>query len=128
MSSTTAPSIAPWLAVRDAQEAVNYYKAAFGAVELYRLPADDGTVAIAQLSVGGAVFWVQTDSNASAAAPGAGSMRMILSVDDPDSVFEQAVAAGATMVVPIHEDYGWRTGRVTDPFGYDWEMSKQLTS
>jgi PhnB protein len=128
MSSTTTPSIAPWLAVRDAQEAVDYYKAAFGAVELYRLPADDGTVAVAQLSVRGAVFWVQTDSNASATAPGAGSVRMILSVDDPDSMFEQAVAAGATVLAPIHEDYGWRTGRVTDPFGHDWEMSKQLTS
>jgi PhnB protein len=128
MSSTTTPSIAPWLAVRDAQEAVNYYKAAFGAVELYRLPADDGTVAVAQLSVGGAVFWVQTDSNADAAGRDSGSVRMILSVDDPDSVFEQAVAAGATVVAAMHEDYGWRTGRVTDPFGHDWEMSKQLTS
>ena len=128
MSSTTTPNIAPWLAVRDAQEAVEYYKAAFGAVELYRLPADDGTVAVAQLSVGGAVFWVQTDGNASAPESGAGSVRMILSVDDPDSVFEQAVAAGATVVAAIHEEYGWRTGRVTDPFGHDWEMSKQLTS
>jgi PhnB protein len=126
MSSTATPSIAPWLAVRDAQQAVEYYKAAFGAVELYRLPADDGTVAVAQLSVGGAVFWVQTDS--SATGYGAGSVRMILSVDDPDAVFEQAVAAGATVVASIHEEYGWRTGRVTDPFGHDWEMSKQLTS
>jgi PhnB protein len=126
MSSTTTPSIAPWLAVRDAQQAVDYYKDAFGAVELYRLPADDGSLAVAQLSVGGAMFWVQTDSNA--AGYGAGSVRMILSVDDPDSMFEQAVAAGATVVAPIHEDYGWRTGRVTDPFGHDWEMSKQLTS
>lgn len=128
MSSTTSPSIAPWLAVRDADKAVDYYKAAFGAVELYRLPADDGSVAVAQLSVGGAVFWVQTDSNAGAAGRDAGSVRMILSVEDPDSVFEQAVAAGATVVTPIHEDYGWRSGRVTDPFGHDWEMSKQLTS
>jgi PhnB protein len=128
MSSTTTPSIAPWLAVRDAQKAVDYYKAAFDAVELYRLPADDGSLAVAQLSVGGAVFWVQTDSNASALGSGAGSVRMILSVDDPDSVFEQAVGAGATVVAPIHEDYGWRTGRVTDPFGHDWEVSKQLPS
>ena len=128
MSSTTSPSIAPWLAVRDAQKAVDYYKAAFGAVERYRLPADDGSLAVAQLSVGGAVFWVQTDSNASAARRGAETVRMILSVDDPDSVFDQAVAAGATVVAPVHEDYGWRTGRVTDPFGHDWEMSKQLTS
>ena len=127
MSSTTTPSIAPWLAVRDAQEAVAYYKAAFGAVELYRLPADDGTVAVAQLSVRGAVFWVQTDSNASATAPGAGSVRMILSVDDPDSMFEQAVAAGAAVVASVHEEHGWRTGRVTDPFGHDWEVSKELS-
>ncbi len=128
MSPTTSLSIAPWLAVRDAQKAVEYYRAAFGAVELYRLPADDGSLAVAQLSVGGAVFWVQSDINASPTGAGAGSVRMILSVDDPDSLFEQAVAAGAVVVAPIHEDYGWRTGRVTDPFGHDWEMSRQLTS
>jgi PhnB protein len=128
MSSTTIPNIAPWLAVRDAQKAVEFYRAAFGAVELYRLPADDGSLAVAQLSVGGAVFWIQHDSNASPASRDAGSVRMILSVDDPDSVFERAVGAGAAVVAPIHEDYGWRTGRVTDPFGHDWEMSKQLTS
>jgi PhnB protein len=128
MSSTTIPSIAPWLTVPDAQKAVEYYKAAFGAVELYRLPADDGSLAVAQLSVGGAVFWVQSDSNASPTGRGDGSVRMILSVDDPDSVFDQAVGAGAAVVAPIHEEYGWRTGRVTDPFGHDWEMSKQLTS
>jgi PhnB protein len=128
MSPTTSPSIAPWLAVGDAQKAVEYYKAAFSAVELYRLPADDGSLAVAQLSVGGAVFWVQNDSKASPVGRGTGSVRMILSVDDPDSVFKQAVAAGAAVVAPIHEEYGWRTGRVTDPFGHDWEMSKQLTS
>jgi PhnB protein len=128
MSAPTSSSIAPWLAVRHAQKAVDYYKAAFGAVELYRLPADDGSLAVAQLSVGGAAFWIQHDSNAIPAGRDAGSVRMILSVDDPDSVFKQAVAAGAVVVAPIHEEYGWRTGRVTDPFGHDWEMSKQLTS
>jgi PhnB protein len=128
MTPTASPNIAPWLAVRDAQKAVDYYRAAFGAVELYRLPADDGSLAVAQLSVGGAVFWVQSDSNASPAGAGTGSVRMILSVDDPDSVFERAVGAGAAVVAPIHDEYGWRTGRVTDPFGHDWEVSKQLTS
>jgi len=107
MSSTAIPNIAPWLAVRDAQKAVDYYQAAFSAVELYRLPADDGSLAVAQLSVGGAVFWVQSDSKASPIGRGDGSVRMILSVDDPDSVFERAVRAGATVVAPIHEDYGW---------------------
>jgi len=126
MSPTANPNIAPWLAVRDAQKAVDYYKAAFGAVELYRLPADDGSLAVAQLSVGGAVFWLQADSNVSPSGAGSGPVRMILSVDDPDALFERAVAAGAAVVAAIHEDYGWRTGRVTDPFGFDWELSKQL--
>jgi hypothetical protein len=46
------------------------------------------------------------------------SVRMILTVDDPDSVFARAVAAGATEVAPISEDYGWRIGRIADPFGH----------
>ena len=126
MGPATNPNIAPWLTVRDAQKAVDYYQAAFGALELYRLPADDGSLAVVQLSVGGALFWVQADSNASPSGAATGAVRMILSVDDPDAVFERAVAAGAAVVAAIHEDYGWRTGRVTDPFGFDWEMSKKL--
>jgi PhnB protein len=128
MSPTTIPNIAPWLAVRDAQQAVDYYKDAFGALELYRLAADDGSLAVAQLSVGKAPFWVQADSNASPEQAGTAPVRMILSVDDPDAVFERAVAAGAAIVAAIHEDYGWRTGRIRDPFGHDWEMSKQVSS
>jgi PhnB protein len=127
LSPTTSPSIAPWLAVSDAQKAVDFYNVAFGSVELYRLAAEDGTLAVAQLSIGGAVFWVQDDVDASPKARAAGSVRMILSVEDPDSLFERAIAAGAAVVAPMHEDYGWRTGRVTDPFGHDWEMSKQLS-
>jgi PhnB protein len=53
---------------------------------------------------------------------------MILSVTDPDALFERATAAGATVVASIHEEYGWRSGRVVDPFGYDWEFSRPLSS
>lgn len=120
-------SIAPWLAVSDAEDAVEFYTAAFGADEVYRLEGDDGKLAVAQLAVEGAVFWVQDDSEGSPEARGSGSVRMILSVEDPDSAFDQAVAAGATEVAPVSEEYGWRTGRVIDPFGFDWELSRQLT-
>jgi len=119
--------IAPWLAVNDAQKAVDFYRAAFGAVEISRLD-DRGRVVVAQLSVGGAAFWIQEDADASPVAPGVGSVRMILSVEDPDSAFDQAVAAGAAVVAPVHEEHGWRTGRITDPFGHDWEVSRQLLS
>jgi PhnB protein len=121
-------TIAPWLTVSDAQKGVDFYAAAFGAVEVYRLEGDDGKVAVAQLAVDGAAFWVQEDSEASPEALGSGSVRMILSVEDPDSAFAQAIAAGATQVAPVSDGYGWRTGRVTDPFGYDWELSRQLTA
>ena len=121
-------NIAPWLAVRDAQRAADFYKAAFGAVEVYRLDGDEGTVAVAQLSIEGAVFWIQDDVDAGPERRGRGLVRMILSVDDPDTIFDRAVAAGAAVVAPMHEEYGWRTGRVTDPFGHDWEMSKQLAT
>ena len=116
MKSTTSPTIAPWLSVRDATRAV----------EVYRLAGDDGAIAVAQLSIGGAMFWVQNDVAASRDGRVTGSVRIILSVDDPDSVFERAVAGGATITAAMHEEYGWRTGRVTDPFGHDWELSKQL--
>jgi PhnB protein len=119
-------TIAPWLAVSDAQKAVEFYEAAFGAVEIYRLEGDDGKVAVAQLAVDGATFWVQEDSE-SGSARGSTSVRMLLSVEDPNSAYDQAVAAGATEVAPVSEEYGWRTGRITDPFGYDWELSRQLT-
>lgn len=122
------PNIAPWLAVSDAKKAVDFYTAAFGAVESYRLDGEDGTIAVAQLSIGDAAFWVQHTIDTSPGARGEPPVRLILSVDDPDAVFAQAVAAGATVVASIHEEYGWRTGRVTDPFGHDWEMSKQLPS
>ena len=120
--------ISPWLAVGNAQRAVDFSKAAFGAVELYRLDGDDGRLGVAQLSIGGAEFWVQDDGDASPGAGAAGSVRMILSVEDPDTVFDQAIAAGATVVAPVSEDHGWRTGRITDPFGHDWETSRQLAS
>jgi PhnB protein len=51
---------------------------------------------------------------------------MILSVGDPDALFERAVGAGAAAVAPVHDEHGWRTGRLTDPFGHDWEVSRRL--
>jgi PhnB protein len=125
-SSPPIPSIALWLSVRDAQQAVAFYAAAFGATELYRLDGDNGRIEVAQLSIGGAPFWVQHDPAASPGAGGPRPVRLILSVDDPDAVFTQAIAAGAVPIVQVHEEYGWRTGRITDPFGHDWELSKQL--
>jgi len=58
---------------------------------------------------------------------GGDSIKIILTVDNPDRVFEQALKAGATEVFPVGEDYGWRLGRLSDPFGLHWEIGKPLT-
>ena len=124
----TAAKIAPWLSVADATKAVEYYKAAFGAVELERLEDEAESVVVAQLSIGGADFWVQQDGETDPHALGDRSpVRMILTVEDPDAVFAQAVGAGAREVAPITEGYGWRIGRVADPSGHHWEIGKPLT-
>jgi PhnB protein len=119
-------SIAPWLSVRDATRAVDYYKAAFGAVELERLDDESGNVMVAQLAIDGAEFWVQADAASSPESIGGRSVRMILTVADPDAVFARAVAAGATEVAPVAEDHGWRIGRVADPSGHHWEIGRRL--
>jgi PhnB protein len=121
--------IAPWLSVRKSARAVEFYKAAFAAEEVFRLEDDDGGV-VARLSVGGAEFWLSDESpeykNFSPESLGGGTVRIILTVSDPDAVFAQAVAAGATSVVPVGEQHGWRVGRVVDPYGHHWEIGRQI--
>src|ERR1700736_293173 len=93
-------STAPWSWVRNCARAVDFYKSAFGATEVYRLDAGGGVVA--KLSVDGAEFWLSDESpehgNFSPESLGGGSVRMILTVRDPDAVFVQALAAGASTV------------------------------
>jgi PhnB protein len=114
--------------VRDATEAVDFYRAAFGAVDSDRLEDDAGGVIVARLSIDGADFWVQHDPDSSPDVINGMSVRMILSVEDPDAVFARAVAAGATEIAPIYEEHGWRIGRIADPSGHHWEIGKRLTS
>jgi PhnB protein len=118
-------SLAPWLSVRDATRALAYYKSAFGAVERYRLDDDSGRPVVAQLAIGDADFWIQEDADIST-SPGGGSIRMILTVDDPDAVFRRALDAGATAIADVHDEHGWRTGRLADPFGHHWEVARPL--
>lgn len=127
MSITT--SIAPWLSVRNSASAVDFYKAAFSAVETFHLEDDEGGV-VARLAVDGAEFWLSDESPEhgaySPASLGGGSVRMILTVADPDALFNQALAAGAMEVFPVGEEHGWRVGRLIDPFGHHWEIGRPV--
>jgi PhnB protein len=82
------------------------------------------------LSVGGGEFWVSDESpahaNFSPDTLGGGTVRMILTVSDPDALYARAVGAGARPVVPMENNYGWRVGRIADPFGHHWEIGRPL--
>jgi len=122
--------IAPMLSVRRGKQAIEFYKAAFGAEELYRVESPDGAV-VARLSVGADEFWLADESpehsNFSPESLGGGTVRMVFIVADPDAVFDRAVKAGAKEVWPVANRHGWRIGRVVDPFGHHWEIGKELT-
>jgi PhnB protein len=124
-------SIVAQLSVRRGRAAVEFYKAAFGAIEVYRVGGtDDNPAVVSQLSVGNSSFWVADESpayaNFSPESVGGGTVRMLLIVDDPDAAVDRAVAAGATEVYPVGEQHGWRIGRIEDPFGHHWEIGKPL--
>ncbi len=126
-------SLSPQLSVRRGRAAVEFYKAAFGAREVHRVGGtDEDEAVVAQLSIGGSTFWVSDESprhlNFSPESLGGGTVRMLLTVPDPDAVMHRAVAAGATEVTAVANAYGWRVGRILDPFGHHWEIGKPLVA
>ena len=130
MSNTSLKSsIAPWLSVRNSARAVEFYKSAFNAQEVFKIEDRAGGV-VARLSINGAEFWVSDESpdhgNFSPETLGGGSIRMILTVADPDALLAQALEARALQISAISEEHGWRSGRVADPFGHHWEIGRPL--
>ena len=128
--SDIAASVAPWLSLRNGARAVEFYKAAFGAKEVFRI--ENSGAVVSRLSIDGAEFWLSDESpehaNFSPESLGGGTVRMVLTVPDPDSMFAKAVAAGAREVHPVQEGHGWRVGRVVDPFGHHWEIGRPVAS
>jgi len=121
-------SLAPWLTVENIYKALAFYQAAFNAIEAYRLEAPGGGLVI-KLSVDDAEFWLSNGDPANSVLQslGGNTIRMILTVSDPDRVFAQALKAGASEIYPVGEDYGWRLGRIVDPFGLHWEIGHPLS-
>ncbi|MGH9742234.1 MAG: VOC family protein [Candidatus Acidiferrum sp.] len=122
-------TISPWLSVRGGARAVEFYKAGFGAKEVFRLEAPDGAV-VARLSMDGAEFWLSDESpengNVSPEAVKGTPVRMVVIVTDPDAAFGRAIEAGAKEVCAMKNDHGWRVGRVVDPFGHHWEFGRKI--
>ena len=119
-------SLAPWISVPVG--AIDFYKSAFHATEVYH-HNDPGGGVVVRLSVNGAEFWLSQESPDSAGAPepGAGMIRLILTVPNPDKVFDSALKAGAKEVSPVSDGHGWRIGHISDPYGLHWEIGHPLT-
>ncbi|GAA1853936.1 VOC family protein [Microlunatus capsulatus] len=116
-------AIAPWLSVRDAAAAVAFYRRAFGATT-GELAEGGGVLQVGELFVGGARFWVQHDPELPAGHDPGRAVRMILTVTDPDAAFSRALDAGAVEIAGVHDEGAWRTGRLVDPFGHQWELAR----
>lgn len=121
-------SIQPELWIDRAAAAVAFYEAAFGAEVVHRVGEGDDIVA--QLAVGEAMFWVSAASPSmgrlSPRAIGGTTSRTLLVVEAPERLMARATAAGATQVSAVQDEYGWRLGRIVDPFGHEWELGFPL--
>ncbi len=115
-------SIAPWLTVNDGKKAVAFYAAAFNAIETYRL--EDEGVFIVRLNINGAEFWVNESADSNNFIDS--NIRMILTVSNPEELFDKALKAGAKEIFPVGVDHGWKLGRVEDPFGLHWEIGYKI--
>jgi len=118
--------------VRHGRAAVDFYKTAFGAVEVFRFGGtDELEEVVAQLAVGNSFFWVEDESppygNFSPESVDGATVRMLLIVDDPESAVERAVATGASKVNAVTEEHGWLLRRIDDPFGHRWEIGKPIS-
>ena len=131
-SSRLQTHVVPQLSVRRGIAAIDFYRVAFGAVEDYRVGGtSDVEEVVAQLSVENASFWISDESppngNFSPESLGGTTARMLLVVEDPDSMVARAVAAGGTEISAVSEEHGWRLGRIMDPFGHYWEVGRPLS-
>jgi len=120
--------ITPYLSVKGAADAIEFYKKAFGATEMMRLANPDGTLGHAEIKIGDALIMLADEypdyGNLSPKTLGGSSVRLHMYVEDVDAFFEKAVAAGAKVLIPVADQfYGDRSGRLEDPFGHVWLVS-----
>jgi len=120
-------TVTPYLHVKDASRAIDFYKRAFGASEKVRMPMSDGRIGHAELQIGNSMIMLADEfPERNVKGPqslGGTAVGLCLYVEDCDSLFNQAVAAGAKVDRPLADQfYGDRSGTVIDPFGHQWSI------
>lgn len=124
-------SVTPYLILKDAAAAIEFYKKAFGAVELLRVAAPDGKIGHAEIKIGDSPVMLSDEyPDMGFKGPeslGGTSVNLMIYVDDVDKVFPQAIAAGGKEMRPLQNQfYGDRSGTLTDPFGHVWTISTHV--
>ena len=125
------PRLIPYLAVDDAAAAIDFYQKVLGATERVRMPGPDGKVAHAELGIGDAVVMLSDpfpeQPIQSPKAVGGNSVSLMVYVEDVDSVFANAIKAGATEIQAVADQfYGDRSGQFKDPFGHNWNVATHV--
>jgi PhnB protein len=121
-------SVTPYLIVRGGADAIEFYKKAFGALELFRFPSPDGKIGHAEIKVGNSPIMLADEfpdmGYKGPQSLGGSPVSLMIYVDDVDTVFQQAVDAGATVKEALQDKfYGDRMGTVIDPFGHRWHLA-----
>ena len=121
-------SVTPYLIITGAAEAIDYYKKAFGATELLRMPAPDGKIGHAEIKIGDSPIMLADEfpemGYKSPQTLGGSPVSIMIYVADVDTVFDQAVAAGGKVQRPVKDQfYGDRSGTLEDPFGHVWHIA-----
>ena len=124
-------SVTPYLIVKGAAQAIDYYKMAFDAQELMRVPGPGATIAHAEIQIGNARIMLGDESpqtvNKSPATLGGSGIDLMLYVTDVDDTFQRAISAGGKVTQPVKDQfYGDRSGTVTDPFGHIWTIATHV--
>jgi len=128
---TSIHEVYPYLRVRDSAAAIEFYKRAFDAIELFRLCEPSGRIGHAEVRIGPATVMLSDEfPEHGIRGPqtlGGTSFGIHLHVENVDEMFGRAVAAGATIVRPLQNHfYGERSGTVRDPFGHEWLLGGHL--
>jgi len=112
-------SVTPYLVVKDGARAIDFYRRAFGAKEIMRMDGPGGRITHAELRIGDSMIMLSEETSG-----GGGRSGIFLYVDQVDSVFNQAVSAGAKVEMPVDDMFwGDRYGKLTDPFGHSWSLA-----
>jgi len=124
-------SVTPYLSLRDAKAALEFYARAFGAELVLKLDMPDGSIAHAELRIGDSIVMMSEENpewgNRSPQSLGGSPVSLMIYVPDVDDAFRRAIEAGATQVRAVEDQfYGDRTGTLKDPYGYQWTLATHV--